>query len=106
MGLANLLLGINDFDALHELALRGDSSNVDLLVKDIYGPSNTKIHGLEGDIIATSFGKAACDTKGVKRIDTFRALPSDSTHDIANDYKYNFGYFFFSSIGLRILPGA
>ena len=37
LGLSNLLTGINDFDKILEMSKRGDNSQVDLLVKDIYG---------------------------------------------------------------------
>jgi bifunctional damage-control phosphatase, subfamily II, fusion protein len=46
------------FDEALELARRGKSSNVDMLVSDIYGGGYDKI-GLRGDVIASSFGKAA-----------------------------------------------
>ena len=35
---------------------KGNSSNLDLLVSDIYG-NNTKSLGLPGDLIASSLGK-------------------------------------------------
>lgn len=41
-----------------ELAEKGDHRNVDMLVSDIYGGSYDLL-GLPGDIIASSFGKAA-----------------------------------------------
>lgn len=40
LGLANLLTGVNDFDTILEMSKRGDNSNVDLLVKDIYGSNS------------------------------------------------------------------
>lgn len=40
LGLANLLTGINDFDTILSLSKQGDNSNVDMLVKDIYGDSS------------------------------------------------------------------
>ena len=52
------LFGCQGFDELLDLAETGDHRNVDMLVKDIYGGSYD-IHGLPGDIIASSFGKAA-----------------------------------------------
>ena len=41
-----------------KLAETGDHRKVDMLVKDIYGGSYSTI-GLPGDVIASSFGKAA-----------------------------------------------
>lgn len=41
-----------------ELAEKGDHKKVDMLVRDIYGGEYSTI-GLTGDIIASSFGKAA-----------------------------------------------
>ena len=40
------------------MAERGDHRKVDMLVKDIYGGDCTSL-GLPGDLIASSFGKAA-----------------------------------------------
>lgn len=37
VGLSNLLTGINDYDEIIELSKKGDNSNVDMMVKDIYG---------------------------------------------------------------------
>ena len=50
------------FDELLELAEQGDHREVDMLVKDIYGGAYSSI-GLSGDIIASSFGKAARSPK-------------------------------------------
>ena len=57
-GLGSLLTKAQGFDELLALAEVGDSSSVDLLVKDIYGGSYEAL-GLPGDLIASSFGKAA-----------------------------------------------
>jgi len=37
MGLSNLLTGVNNFDDIIKHCEKGDNSNVDMLVKDIYG---------------------------------------------------------------------
>jgi pantothenate kinase len=37
IGLSNLLTGEKDFDKIIEMASRGSNSNVDMLIKDIYG---------------------------------------------------------------------
>ena len=57
-GLGSLLTKAQGFDELLTLAENGDSSSVDLLVKDIYG-GGYEAMGLPGDVIASSFGKAA-----------------------------------------------
>ncbi|KAL4220369.1 Pantothenate kinase 4 [Mactra antiquata] len=57
-GLGSLLTKAKTFDDLLNLAEKGDHRNVDMLVKDIYGGAYSTI-GLKGDIIASSFGKAA-----------------------------------------------
>lgn len=50
------------FDELLQLASRGQHSNVDMLVKDIYGGAYESL-GLTGDLIASSFGKSATTDK-------------------------------------------
>ena len=54
MGLGSLLLGLPGFEALCELASRGDRRRVDLLVSDIYPPHASP---LPGELNAASFGK-------------------------------------------------
>ena len=55
-GLLSLLTGARSFDAMLEMAERGDNSTVDMLVGDIYGTDYGKI-GLKSTTIASSFGK-------------------------------------------------
>ena len=55
-GLLSLLTGAPTFDAMLQLADKGDNSNVDLMVGDIYGTDYGKI-GLKSNAIASSFGK-------------------------------------------------
>lgn len=57
-GLGSLLTGGKSFDELVSLAEKGDHRQVDMLVRDIYG-SYSSLVDLPGDIIASSFGKAA-----------------------------------------------
>ena len=57
-GLGSLLTKAQGFDELLALAQNGDSSTVDMLVKDIYGGSYDAMD-LPGDLVASSFGKAA-----------------------------------------------
>lgn len=60
VGLSNLLTGIKDFDEIIKRAQNGNNGNVDMLVKDIYG-TNSPFKELDGDILASSFGKIAYD---------------------------------------------
>lgn len=53
---------LQTFDELLELAEKGDHRTVDMLVKDIYGGAYASI-GLPGEVIASSFGKAARSPK-------------------------------------------
>ncbi|XP_066588941.1 4'-phosphopantetheine phosphatase [Prorops nasuta] len=57
-GIGSLLTKKKGFDELLQLAESGDHRNVDMLVKDICGGDYSS-QGLQGDIIASSFGKAA-----------------------------------------------
>lgn len=54
--------GATSFDEMLELSSRGDSSNVDMLVGDIYGRDYETI-GLSATTIASSFGKVVSGTK-------------------------------------------
>lgn len=62
-GLGALLTQTKRFDELLQLASRGQHTNVDMLVKDIYGGSYGSL-GMTGDLIASSFGKSATADKG------------------------------------------
>lgn len=55
-GLLSLLTGARTFDAMLELADKGDNSAVDMMVGDIYGTDYGKV-GLKSNTIASSFGK-------------------------------------------------
>lgn len=64
LGLAKMLCGVMNFDEALDLASRGDSTAVDLLVGDIYsdtGESNKRLEdlGLRASTLAASFGKLA-----------------------------------------------
>ena len=54
VGLANMMTGINDFDTIIRLAAEGDNTNVDMLVKDIYG-KDSPFKELGEDLLASSF---------------------------------------------------
>eukprot|EP00048_Salpingoeca_helianthica_P002434 m.57211 g.57211 ORF g.57211 m.57211 type:complete len:815 (-) comp12096_c0_seq1:53-2497(-) len=58
-GLASLLTAASDFNAILDLAHDGDSRSVDMLVGDIYGGAAPASLGLDNDLLASSFGKAA-----------------------------------------------
>ena len=60
VGLSNLLTGIKDFDKIIEMASKGNNSNVDMMVKDIYG-QHSPFKELQGDLLASSFAKIAND---------------------------------------------
>eukprot|EP00210_Caulerpa_lentillifera_P003727 g3560.t1 len=56
-GLCKLLTGVKGFDELLELSVKGNSSNVDMLVGDIYGGRDYPQIGLSAETTASSFGK-------------------------------------------------
>ena len=62
LGLSNLLTGINDFDSIVQLAKKGNNSEVDMLVRDIYG-DKSPYSELSGDLLASSFAKVAFDNE-------------------------------------------
>ncbi|MFD0051179.1 type II pantothenate kinase [Actinomycetes bacterium NPDC127524] len=55
-GLSSLLLGTDNFEELVSYAAKGDRSQADLQVRDIYGKENPPI---PGHFTASNFGKAA-----------------------------------------------
>lgn len=55
-GLLSLLTNAHSYDDMLEMAARGDNTNVDMLVGDIYGSDYSRI-GLKSSTIASSFGK-------------------------------------------------
>lgn len=61
--LTPLVLLLQRFDELLQLASKGQHTSVDMLVKDIYGGSYASL-GLTGDLIASSFGKSATADRG------------------------------------------
>lgn len=50
------MINVDNYSDILKLAEAGDNKNVDLMVGDIYGGSANNIK-LDGDIIASSFGK-------------------------------------------------
>ncbi|XP_061409140.1 pantothenate kinase 2, mitochondrial-like [Lethenteron reissneri] len=62
LGLCCLLTGCDSFDEALSLAERGDSTNVDKLVRDIYGGDYERF-GLRGSAVASSFGQMICSDR-------------------------------------------
>lgn len=56
LGLCCLLTGCNTFEEAIQLAILGDHTQVDKLVKDIYGGDYLRF-GLHGDLVASGFGQ-------------------------------------------------
>ncbi|WFD03194.1 pantothenate kinase [Malassezia obtusa] len=56
-GLLGLLTDARNFDEMLEMCARGNNSNVDMLVGDIYGRVGLDHLGLKASTIASSFGK-------------------------------------------------
>ncbi|WFD43908.1 pantothenate kinase [Malassezia psittaci] len=56
-GILGLLTDAQSFDEMLEMSARGNNSNVDMLVGDIYGPVGLDHLGLKASTIASSFGK-------------------------------------------------
>lgn len=81
MGLANLLLGLNNFDQLLKLASNGDPNTLDLLVSDIYG------HGygstLKSNVCASSFAKASLNNMPASKEDIAASLICTICYSIA-----------------------
>lgn len=50
------MINVDNYNDILKLAEAGDNRNVDLMVADIYGGSASNIN-LQGDVIASSFGK-------------------------------------------------
>lgn len=78
-GLCRLLTAANTYDESLEIASRGDSNVVDMLVGDIYGRGYSKFQ-LSSNTLASSFGKIAGmkvpkgKDSGVGEADIARAL--------------------------------
>ncbi|CAB4020615.1 pantothenate kinase 4-like, partial [Paramuricea clavata] len=90
-GLGSLLTSAKGFDELLDLAKGGQHTNVDMLVKDIYGGDYSLI-GLPGDLTACTFGKAvrsamSDSTTNVNRTKGFseKDIAKSLLHMISND---------------------
>lgn len=86
-GLCRLLTGCSSFKDILNLASKGDSSKVDMMVGDIYGKDSKALEkiGLSSDIVASSFGKLVANQnplEGIKEEDLARALLLMVTNNI------------------------
>uniref|UniRef100_A0A8C6Z4Q8 4'-phosphopantetheine phosphatase n=1 Tax=Nothoprocta perdicaria TaxID=30464 RepID=A0A8C6Z4Q8_NOTPE len=79
-GLGALLTKTKKFDELLQLASKGQHTNVDMLVKDVYGGAYQTL-GLSGNLIASSFGKSTTADKEFSKEDMAKSL----LHMISND---------------------
>ncbi|KAK3731655.1 hypothetical protein RRG08_035326 [Elysia crispata] len=85
LGLCCLLTGCETFEEAIELASKGDSENIDKLVKDIYGGDYNKF-GLKGDAVASSFGQMMSKEKrkSARKEDLARATLVTLTNNIGS----------------------
>ncbi|XP_065178051.1 4'-phosphopantetheine phosphatase-like isoform X1 [Sycon ciliatum] len=87
-GLGSLLTDAQGFDELLDLAEKGSSRSVDMLVSDIYGGEYAAL-GLPADLTASSFGKCARSNQDKAREDRPKYRQEDITksllHFISND---------------------
>ncbi|XP_047174522.1 pantothenate kinase 2-like [Vigna umbellata] len=83
-GLGRLLTKCESFDELLELSQKGDNRNTDMLVGDIYGGMEYAKIGLSASTIASSFGKATSEKKG---LEDYR--PEDISLSLLRMISYN-----------------
>ncbi|XP_036294417.1 pantothenate kinase 1 isoform X2 [Pipistrellus kuhlii] len=97
LGLCCLLTGCETFEEAMEMAAKGDSTNVDKLVKDIYGGDYERF-GLQGSAVASSFGNMMSKEKreSISKEDLARATLVTITNNIGSIARMcalNEGYF-------------
>ncbi|XP_044069601.1 pantothenate kinase 1a isoform X2 [Siniperca chuatsi] len=85
LGLCCLLTGCETFEEALEMASKGDSTNVDKLVKDIYGGDYERF-GLQGSAVASSFGHMMGKEKrdSISKEDLARATLVTITNNIGS----------------------
>ncbi|XP_077057304.1 pantothenate kinase 1 isoform X1 [Siphateles boraxobius] len=85
LGLCCLLTGCDTFEEALEMAAKGDSTNVDKLVKDIYGGDYERF-GLQGSAVASSFGHMMSKEKrdSISKEDLARATLVTITNNIGS----------------------
>ncbi|KAJ1699249.1 hypothetical protein LUZ63_007761 [Rhynchospora breviuscula] len=85
-GLGRLLTKCKSFDELLELSQKGDNSQLDMLVGDIYGGLEYSKIGLSASTIASSFGKTISENK---ELSDYR--PEDISLSLLRMISYNIG---------------
>ncbi|KAJ4752782.1 hypothetical protein LUZ62_045483 [Rhynchospora pubera] len=85
-GLGRLLTKCKSFDELLELSQKGDNSQLDMLVGDIYGGLDYSKIGLSASTIASSFGKTISENK---ELSDYR--PEDISLSLLRMISYNIG---------------
>ncbi|KAG2463223.1 PANK1 kinase, partial [Polypterus senegalus] len=85
LGLCCLLTGCETFEEALEMAAKGDSTNVDKLVRDIYGGDYERF-GLQGSAVASSFGHMMSKEKRdtISKEDLARATLVTITNNIGS----------------------
>ncbi|XP_063291039.1 pantothenate kinase 1 isoform X3 [Pelobates fuscus] len=85
LGLCCLLTGCETFEEALEMAAKGDSTNVDKLVKDIYGGDYERF-SLQGSAVASSFGHMMSKEKrdSISKEDLARATLVTITNNIGS----------------------
>ncbi|XP_073452488.1 pantothenate kinase 1 isoform X3 [Aquarana catesbeiana] len=85
LGLCCLLTGCETFEEALEMAAKGDSTNVDKLVKDIYGGDYERF-SLQGSAVASSFGHMMSKEKRdtISKEDLARATLVTITNNIGS----------------------
>uniref|UniRef100_UPI003AAFC1C6 pantothenate kinase 1-like n=1 Tax=Centroberyx gerrardi TaxID=166262 RepID=UPI003AAFC1C6 len=85
LGLCCLLTGCGSFEDALDMAARGDSTNVDKLVRDIYGGDYQRF-GLQGSAVASSFGHMMSKEKreSISKEDLARATLVTITNNIGS----------------------
>ena len=93
-GLCRLLTDVETFEDVMNLAARGNTSKVDMLVGDIYGKESNTVEklGLPGHVVASSFGKLVAKqdpASDLKQEDLARALLQMITNNIGQVAFFN-----------------
>ncbi|XP_049319860.1 pantothenate kinase 1a isoform X1 [Astyanax mexicanus] len=85
LGLCCLLTGCETFEEALEMASKGDSTNADKLVRDIYGGDYQRF-GLQGSAVASSFGHMMSKEKrdSISKEDLARATLVTITNNIGS----------------------
>jgi type II pantothenate kinase len=88
LGLCCLLTGCETYEEAIELAAKGDSNNVDKLVRDIYGGDYDRFN-LPGNVVASSFGQmgAVSRREDVSKADLARSTLVTITNNIGSIAK-------------------